>query len=434
MPSSLVEQLQRDAKKQGAYQAKLAYIQYLMDEKQTPENKKLIDNLFDELTPTQDDVPQQYHHQAVYLRAQYLETWQPSSVAEKITAYALVAKSSPYFAKAARELAELYKDVDQVKHEYYANHAKDHSSDISIYYKTDEKTCEYRYKSLRLSYEQNDVRELKYIIELESLLKHPELTDTLEAKVRFQMIRAHMKLFSEKYDPTQAHLHAAKAQIHYFTQPHLKTLAKAEKVAILASQIHAAEQVTENKIKALKSMPKYDLTEKSGLVRPLFSLLNDVHKTFNQSELDQNAESQRAGIFLEEIKIRLQKSEDLFAKTKPMVSIKDTESNKSKLVIASSKIPKPGEVAYVRSLPERIPPNSFQFFVKTLTGKTVTFTTQATASIGDVKRQIEASEGVPVDQQRIIFSGKQLEDGRTCADYNMQKECTLHLVLRLRGE
>jgi ubiquitin C len=79
-------------------------------------------------------------------------------------------------------------------------------------------------------------------------------------------------------------------------------------------------------------------------------------------------------------------------------------------------------------------PASIQIFIRNLGGKTVTLQVSSSDSVETVKDMIQAKEGLPIHLQRLIFSGRQMEDRRMLSDYGIQKESTLHLVLRLRSK
>lgn len=428
--NSLLEQLQRDAAKQGAFQAKVAYAQYLIEHPKTDGMKEAAELL--ELILQSDGLPQRYRALALYWKARHLQksTEDSSKVIEAYENFILLADESmgreyPY---AIKQLKNLNSDVNAVAHAYYSEREKTFNIRPLIAV-TSAKTPELIYKELRFKTMMNQLNFDSYRSQLMEIFNHQEATDTLKVKILFQKIKFALQRATQT--GKQRFLNEVNDDLKLLTtMPEFKQMEKVKRIQhlpdLISKKLSAAQSAIESTVYARHRFSRF------AIIDMWYGFLHGVYLFFNQSDLEQRAdklENKKIKNIAQEI-LTSSSDEGLLFPEKHTQSnlIKDTLSQTACRIV-TTRLSRNMAYDRVNNIDRDI-----QVFVKTLSGKTLTIACNQFSTVENFKHLLFKKDGAPPAQQRLIFAGKQLEDGQMLVDNDIQDASTVHMVLRLRGE
>jgi hypothetical protein len=452
MNEASIEQLQRDAKKKGAYQAQIAYAEYLLETKgDIGTIKTLLTSVYND-----DQAPKEYQALAWFWYGKFLEKTKGGAGGsggldkEIINTYTKVVqldtdRTLPEYFLACRVLASNH--PNSLLRPVYGERAR-YVPQITPQKLTGDPP-EIQYKQFRDAFEKGTKPLIQYQADLSKLLSDVELTDTLEAKIRFQLL--HIALLQAKEHGLMDSLSQATTGVKLLIyNPKIGKTDKAMRARDVYNAMVKGIAAINSELNMRQIAPAIQASEGSSwFTRSFYSMLNWVHmqtKDFaakRQKEIDQLRVDRVKGLAE-----KLLKTPRLASDTCTRLADGDIKGVFTKLqhrniaqVTCEEVTVKrqyysyydrpPGHLAYHRATRSV---NNFTFFVKMLTGKMITCRANEYTAISKVKQQILEKEGIPVEQQILIYNNQGLNNKeKTVGVSGIEENTTVYCKLRLGG-
>lgn len=424
--NSPLARLIKDANKPGAFQAKIAYLQYLI-ERTGSESDSQIEELLTELT-LHRDLPIDYRELVFFWQAHYLDNKRGAAthletIKRNYEEFVLSKYNYKNYPKEYNYALARLQDIYIFKYQ---------KQDFSRYGKPEiisaaSKSADYTYKDLRSLVQRQSIGIQAYQNHLIKLLKHPELTDTLEAKIYYQLLRTYLQEMSET--GTKDSLKKVQETINKLVKsPHLHALHK----AIRANEIQ--HKIT-NELRSVDAEPSkrfWELRDFSSnpFMDFFYKIAHFFTVVFNKEELKEQLKMQKLRSVAEEIlstSTSMDIHETFFNDNNKRAPVENQPATADDIALYGSENKQP--YARVNQTTRKM-----TISVKTLTGKAIPIECHQHMSIYDFKGLIFKKDGAKPDWQRIIFAGRQLSDNLTLDQCNIKPESDVTLVLKLRGD